>query len=144
MQKRRIRDSNPPANHHVFHGWGGTEDSTVRARLALFEQVRVVELPLLGEDMGVRAGGRHEVVVADLVADPSPRHRAQVQVDSRRPVALKPTGADGGPPRAREDTERSAPTRAQSKVVRPSRCEGEFAMGPILVVLLRHDEERAL
>lgn len=44
----------------------------------------IVELALVSDDVRVRARGRHEVVVADLLSDPCPRHPAQEKQLTRR------------------------------------------------------------
>jgi hypothetical protein len=43
------------------------------------EQSRVVELPFVGDDVRVRASGGYEVVVADELSNPRPRHANQMQ-----------------------------------------------------------------
>ena len=48
----------------------------------------VVDLPVIGYDVRVRACGREEVVVADELADPGPWHPAQVESETRL-VALR-------------------------------------------------------
>jgi hypothetical protein len=43
------------------------------------QQGRVVKFALVGDDVGVRPGRCHEVVMADEFADPGPGHPAEVE-----------------------------------------------------------------
>lgn len=62
------------------------------------EQFRVVEFGLAGDDMCVGACRRNEIIVADELADPSPRHSAQVkQRDTPMPQEC---GENNGTPAA--------------------------------------------
>jgi len=43
------------------------------------DQTLVIELALVGDDVGIHAGCRHDVIVSDEFADSRPRHSGYVK-----------------------------------------------------------------
>jgi hypothetical protein len=83
MRGRAVLGSELPANRHLLGARGGTGGGTVRAHPVTpdrrGEELRVVELRLVGEDVRVRVRRHGEVALTDLLADPSPRDALRVE-----------------------------------------------------------------
>ena len=63
----------------------------------LRQQPGVVQLALIGDDVRVRPGRCHQVVVADELADPGPRHPAHVeQADAAVAQIVRAESGDAG------------------------------------------------